>query len=36
MAKLTGMVNIAFFAAFYSVIDISLHPSAEFKPICGP
>jgi hypothetical protein len=35
-AMLTGKVNIAVFAAFSIVIDIGLHPSAVFKPICGP
>ena len=36
MAKLTGMVNIAVFAAFRCVITVVLRSNAEFKPICAP
>jgi len=32
---LTGMVNIAVFAAFRCVIGIVLPLGAEFKPICA-
>ena len=35
-AKLTGMVNIAVFAAFRCVIRYVLLSNAAFKPVCGP
>ena len=36
MAMLTGLVNIAVFAAFSSCVRCHLLANAEFKPICGP
>ncbi len=32
---LTGVVNIAVFAAFHCVIPGGLPSNAEFKPVCG-
>src|SRR5690348_16786513 len=31
---LTAALNIAVFAAFYSLIGVGLHPNAEFKRVC--
>src|SRR5689334_6109159 len=36
VAMLTGMVNIAVFAAFHFVIGITLLSNSEFKPVCAP
>ncbi len=33
---LTGVVNIAVFAAFRCVITVVLLSNAAFKPVCGP
>ncbi len=35
-AMLTGMVNIAVFAAFWPRVEGVLLPNAEFKPVLRP